>query len=133
MLSNHSTQQTEVKLLKDEKWKVIQQNTFTRWVNKQLKHSTNSPQLENLATDFADGIFLIKLAEVLSGKGLPRFNKKPIMRTQKLDNVSLVLNFFQNQENIKIVNIGKPSFFFDFGRILGKRTFSNCMYILPLP
>jgi len=55
------------------------------------------------------------------------------MRTQKLDNVSLVLNFFQNQENIKIVNIGKPSFFFDFGRILGKRTFSNCMYILPLP
>uniref|UniRef100_A0A915MS53 Calponin-homology (CH) domain-containing protein n=1 Tax=Meloidogyne javanica TaxID=6303 RepID=A0A915MS53_MELJA len=135
MLSNHSTQQTEVKLLKDEKWKVIQQNTFTRWVNKQLKHSANSPQLENLvilfgllcdflgvqtsfrdqlggdpkglyeATDFADGIFLIKLAEVLSGKGLPRFNKKPIMRTQKLDNVSLVLNFFQNQENIKIVNI----------------------------
>ena len=48
MLSNHSTQQTEVKLLKDEKWKVIQQNTFTRWVNKQLKHSANSPQLENV-------------------------------------------------------------------------------------
>lgn len=52
MLSNHSTQQTEVKLLKDEKWKVIQQNTFTRWVNKQLKHSTNSPQLENLVILF---------------------------------------------------------------------------------
>ncbi|KAL7072111.1 hypothetical protein ACQ4LE_008704 [Meloidogyne hapla] len=105
MISNNSTQQTEVKLLKDENWKLIQQNTFTRWVNQQLKQSANSPQLGNLATDFADGIFLIKLAEVLSGKGLPRFNKKPIMRTQKLDNVSLVLNFFQKEESIKIVNI----------------------------
>lgn len=53
-----------------------------------------------------DGIQLIKLAEVLSGKRLARYNKQSTMRTQKLDNVSLVLSFFQNEENIKFVNIG---------------------------
>jgi len=58
-------------------------------------------------TDFADGIVLIKLAEVLSGRTMPRYNKKANMRTQKLDNVSLVLNFFQKEEGIKIVNIGE--------------------------
>ena len=48
---------------------------------------------------------LIKLAEVLSGKRMTRYNKKPVMRTQKLDNISLVLRFFQDEESIKIVNI----------------------------
>jgi hypothetical protein len=52
MTLNNSTQQTEVKLLKDENWKLIQQNTFTRWVNQQLKQSNNSPQLENLVLFF---------------------------------------------------------------------------------
>lgn len=41
---------------------------------------------------------------------MQRYNKKPIMRTQKLDNISLVLKFFQDEENIKIVNIGKKIF-----------------------
>jgi filamin len=50
---------------------------------------------------------LIKLSEVLSGRNLARYNKKPVMRTQKLDNISLVLNFLQKEEGIKIVNIGE--------------------------
>lgn len=54
-----------------------------------------------------DGIKLIALVEALSGRSLPRYNKKPAMRTQKLDNVSLVLKFLQEEEKIKIVNIGE--------------------------
>ncbi|KAL3074347.1 hypothetical protein niasHS_015177 [Heterodera schachtii] len=102
--SNH-TQSVEVKLLKDDDWKLIQQNTFTRWVNQHLKKAPGSPKIENLATDFHDGILLIQLAEVLAQRNLVRFNRKPTMRTQKLDNISTVLNFFQKEEHIKIVNI----------------------------
>uniref|UniRef100_A0A915EFX8 Calponin-homology (CH) domain-containing protein n=1 Tax=Ditylenchus dipsaci TaxID=166011 RepID=A0A915EFX8_9BILA len=82
-----------------------QQNTFTRWINQQLKVVNSS--IIDLECDLCDGIQLIKLAQVLSGKKIPRYNKQPSMRTQKLDNVSLVLKFFQEQEGIKIVNIGK--------------------------
>ncbi len=49
---------------------------------------------------------LIKLAEVLAGRHLPRYNQHPNMRTQKLDNVSLALKFLQVDEGIKLVNIG---------------------------
>ncbi|KAI1724910.1 filamin repeat domain-containing protein [Ditylenchus destructor] len=91
-------------LAHDPSWKKIQQNTFTRWVNQHLKSIGSS--INDLETDLCDGIQLIKLAEVLSGKRLARYNKQSTMRTQKLDNVSLVLSFFQNEENIKFVNIG---------------------------
>uniref|UniRef100_A0A914HC18 Calponin-homology (CH) domain-containing protein n=1 Tax=Globodera rostochiensis TaxID=31243 RepID=A0A914HC18_GLORO len=105
MNSSNHTPTVEVKLLKDDEWKRIQQNTFTRWVNQHLKNAPGSPRVQNLATDFHDGILLIRLAEVLAHRNLARFNRKPIMRTQKLDNISTVLNFLQKEEHIKIVNI----------------------------
>lgn len=53
--------------LNDEgKWKVIQQNTFTRWVNEHLK--TVNLAVGNLETDLSDGVLLINLIQVLSGK-----------------------------------------------------------------
>lgn len=87
----------------DAEWKLIQQNTFTRWVNNHLKKSGCA--IANLETDFADGLRLICLAEALSHKRLGRYNKKVNFRSQKLENVSLALSFFQDVEHIKIVNI----------------------------
>ena len=49
-MSTISTPTKEVKLLKDDNWKLIQQNTFTRWVNQQLKQAVESPQIENLVS-----------------------------------------------------------------------------------
>ncbi|VDK63044.1 unnamed protein product [Anisakis simplex] len=72
----------------DAEWKKIQQNTFTRW-----------------ETDFEEGLKLIRLVEVLSGKSLGRFNKRVTFRSQKLENISLALNFLENEEHIKIVSI----------------------------
>ncbi|KRX66982.1 Filamin-A, partial [Trichinella sp. T9] len=85
------------------KWKTIQQNTFTRWVNERLKMVDCS--VNNLETDLTDGLLLIRLLEVLSKKKLPRYNKKPNFRSQRLENVSVALSFLETVERIKLVNI----------------------------
>lgn len=101
---------TERDLAEDAQWKKIQQNTFTRWANERLK--TVSKHIGNLETDLSDGLHLITLIEVLSGKRLPKHNKKPSFRSQKLENVSVALKFLQDDEGIRIVNIGMYWFFF---------------------
>ena len=92
-------------LAEDAQWKRIQQNTFTRWVNEKLK--TASKHIGNLETDLSDGLRLITLIEELSGKRLPKHNKRPTFRSQKLENVSVALNFLERGEGIRIVNIGE--------------------------
>ncbi|XP_044766045.1 filamin-A isoform X1 [Coccinella septempunctata] len=94
---------TERELAEDAQWKKIQQNTFTRWANEHLK--TVERHIANLETDLSDGLRLITLIEVLAGKRLPKHNKKPMFRSQKLENVSVALNFLQTDEGIRIVNI----------------------------
>lgn len=95
-------------LAEDARWKLIQQNTFTRWANEHLK--TAGKAIGNLETDLGDGLRLIALIEVLSGKRLPKHNKRPTFRSQKLENVSVALKFLDD-ENIKLVNIGECFFF----------------------
>lgn len=101
--------QLERELAEDAQWKRIQKNTFTRWANEHLK--LQSQEISNLESDLSDGLRLIKLIEVLSGKVLPRHNKKPNFRSQKLENVSVALQFLEEQ-SIRIVNIGKFSCFY---------------------
>ena len=95
---------TERELAEDAQWKRIQQNTFTRWANEHLK--TVSKSIANLETDLSDGLRLIALVEVLSGRRLPKHNKRPTFRSQQLENVSVALKFLAD-EGIKLVNIGK--------------------------
>ncbi|XP_050314750.1 filamin-A isoform X2 [Anthonomus grandis grandis] len=94
---------TERELAEDAQWKKIQQNTFTRWANEHLK--TVSRHIGNLETDLSDGLRLISLIEVLAKRALPKHNKKPSFRSQKLENVSVALKFLQIDEGIRIVNI----------------------------
>lgn len=93
----------ERELAEDAVWKRIQQNTFTRWANEHLK--TANKTIASLETDLADGLRLISLIEVLSGKKLPKHNKRPNFRSQKLENVCVALKFLTNDEGIKLVNI----------------------------
>ncbi|KAF4527937.1 hypothetical protein B566_EDAN012830 [Ephemera danica] len=97
---------TERELAEDAQWKRIQQNTFTRWANEHLK--TVNKHIGNLETDLSDGLRLISLIEVLSGKRLPKHNKRPNFRSQKLENVSVALKFLEEGEGIRIVNIASP-------------------------
>lgn len=88
----------------DAQWKRIQQNTFTRWANEHLKIIDQT--ILNLETDLSDGLRLIALIEVLSQKRMPKHNKRPTFRSQKLENVSVALKFLED-EGIKIINIGE--------------------------
>ena len=96
---------TERELADDAPWKLIQKNTFTRWANEHLK--TVNKYIADLETDLADGLRLIGLVEVLSGKKFRHINKRPNFRTQKLENVTMSLKFLEIDEGIRIVNIGK--------------------------
>ena len=89
-------------LAADAEWKRIQKNTFTRWANEHLKNANK--QIEDLQCDLSDGLKLIALIEVLSGKKLPRHNRKPVFRTQKLENVTIALTFLE-MEGVTLVNI----------------------------
>ncbi|XP_035708450.1 filamin-A isoform X3 [Folsomia candida] len=84
-------------LAEDAQWKKIQQNTFTRWANEHLK--TVFKNVGNLETDLSDGLRLIGLIEVLSGKQLPKHNKRPNFRSQKLENVSVALEFLEKDSS----------------------------------
>jgi filamin len=92
-------------LADDAPWKRIQQNTFTRWANEHLKLVNR--HIDDLQSELSDGLNLIALIEVLSQKKVPRHNKRPNFRSQKLENVSVVLDFLENVERIRLVNIGK--------------------------
>lgn len=94
----------ERELAEDAEWKRIQQNTFTRWANEHLKSANN--HISDLETDLSDGLKLVSLLEVLAGQRLPKHNKKPNFRSQKLENVSVALKFLDDQ-GIRIVNIGE--------------------------
>lgn len=92
-------------LADDAIWKRIQQNTFTRWANEHLK--TVNKYIACLDADLSDGIRLLSLVEVLSGKKLPRYNAKPTMKAQRLNNVDTALRFLTDVEKVKLVNICK--------------------------
>lgn len=64
----------------------------------------------DLEVDLSDGVRLIALVEILSQKKVGKYNKRPIHKNQKLENVSICLAFLQDIEKIKIVNIGRPKF-----------------------
>ncbi|CAD5218153.1 unnamed protein product [Bursaphelenchus okinawaensis] len=104
MSETSSLAESDPRLLHDAGWKKIQENTFTRWVNQNL--ALDGEQIENLATDLSDGINLIKLVQILAQRVVgQRYNKKPSLRQQKLDNVQQALNFIENDEGIKLVTI----------------------------
>lgn len=96
--------EAERDLAEDAQWKRIQQNTFTRWANEHLKIINSN--INNLETDLSDGLRLIALIEILSQKRMPKYNKRPTFRSQKLENVSVALKFLE-VEGIRIVNIGE--------------------------
>lgn len=90
---------------KIEKSNNQQINTFLRWINAIIKEKGKA--IENLRNDLCDGVVLIALIEVLSGKCLSNYHKQPTQQKQKIENVSLVIQFLE-LENIEIiVDIGK--------------------------
>lgn len=84
-------------------WYDIQQNTFTRWVNDEIR--LRGMRIDDMKTELKDGLVLINLMEIISGKSLGRYNKHPVIIQQKLENLNIALRFIK-AEGLKLVNIG---------------------------
>ena len=91
----------------DAEWKRIQKKTFTRWCNEHLKKQDPEFMISEIGEDFSDGISLITLLEVLSQKKVGKYNKKPRVHAQKMENLEKALNFITKTEGIYLVNIGE--------------------------
>lgn len=62
-------------------------------------------KINNLETDFEDGVLLCALLEQISSKNVGIVNKKAKIRAQKLENTGAALRFLRD-EGIKLVAIG---------------------------
>lgn len=86
-----------------DNWKVVQTKTFTKWVNSKLKKA-EFPTIDNIFTDLSSGIVLVNLLQAL-GRQIPKYNENPRSRIQKMENLTIILDFIKEQ-NISLVNIG---------------------------
>ena len=86
----------------------LQLRTFTNWCNKHLE--TVDDHIDNLFVDLRDGLKLIDLVQVLSRKKISGNRRKSINKIHWHNNVSMVLQFLEETENLKLVNIGKSIF-----------------------
>ncbi|CAH0522442.1 unnamed protein product [Peronospora belbahrii] len=88
----------------NEEWVDVQKNTFTRWANTYL--SRKRMTIEDLYEDLKDGIRLIALLQIVCREKVCRkFNKKPRMRIQKMENLNFAFAFMQ-KKNVNVTNIG---------------------------
>ncbi|KAI1720497.1 spectrin repeat domain-containing protein [Ditylenchus destructor] len=94
-------ERNRIQQLKDERIH-IQKKTFTKWCNSYL----NKARLEinDLFTDFGDGILLMKFLEIISGEKLGKPNRGR-MRVQKIENLNRCLEFLKHKR-IQLENIG---------------------------
>ena len=93
----------------DANWKLLQQTTFTKWVNNALRGHLNKAktQVTDLQTDLSDGLVLVELIEsIASPRKVGRYTKKPTIKPQMLENLGVVFRFLE-REQIKVVNIGE--------------------------
>ena len=91
----------------ENNWIETQCAVFKNWVNQNLM--TREMEINAFETDFADGIKLINLYEVVSKKQLGRYTKKPKLPNQMLENVTLALKAME-EDGINLLSIGKYSF-----------------------
>ncbi|TBU08719.1 alpha-actinin-like protein [Hamiltosporidium magnivora] len=89
----------------EQDWKKIQTKTFTKWINTKLNEGSY-PTVTNLFENIRDGTVLAHLLFILTEEKFI-YNKRPITRFQKVENIQQVLNFIK-QKNITLINIGSP-------------------------
>lgn len=86
---------------------IIQEcRTFLRWVNVKLNQHNVKP-ISNLQTDLCDGMVLVELFEICSGRKIgdkyTKVNTK--LRQHHIDRIALVLNCMRD-ENIDLIHGG---------------------------
>jgi len=84
-------------------WVDVQKKTFTGWANNFLKERIM--KINDIGKDLEDGVLLINLLEIISGKAFIKYTKKPKGRFQMIENNNWVVKFIRD-EGLKLVGIG---------------------------
>jgi hypothetical protein len=104
---------TQGKTQDRDAWINVQKKTFSRWANNHLKK--RNMQIEDLYEDVKSGVLLLNLLEVIGGESVKavlnvKYNKKPKMRIQMLENGNRVLDYVKAKGLQDLVNIGANDF-----------------------
>jgi len=86
-----------------KRWEQMQIKTFTKWCNMHLAKKGDA--IEDVTTGFKDGVKLIELLEVIGEANLGKYNKKPRMRLQMIENLNKALAFIK-ERGVTLVSIG---------------------------
>lgn len=84
-------------------WVDVQKKTFTGWANNFLKERIL--KINDIGKDLENGVLLINLMEIISGKTFPKYTKNPKGRFQMIENNNWVVRFIRD-EGLKLVGIG---------------------------
>ena len=85
---------------KENSWVRVQELAFTQWMDEALKK--RNMEVTDLRTDLEDGLRLIAFFEVLCGHPMPeRYDKQPVQRIQKINNLSLALKFLDRDMGVR--------------------------------
>mmetsp|Transcript_28060 Transcript_28060/g.78480 ORF Transcript_28060/g.78480 Transcript_28060/m.78480 type:complete len:965 (+) Transcript_28060:126-3020(+) len=88
-------------------WVAVQEKTFKTWANQYLKEAGEG-QVDNVETDFQDGVLLYHLLCALDKDNVsphPKIQSNPKIKAQKLDNLNICMNMLKAL-GIQLTNIG---------------------------
>lgn len=74
-----------------ENWVAIQQRTFTKWINNNLRKK-GFEAMANVQEEFDTGVKLMELIYALYNLAIPKHTKAPKLRAHRLDNISMAFN-----------------------------------------
>lgn len=77
-----------------------QSKAFKNWANYYLKE--RNLHIENLDKDLTDGVLLINLVEVLTGRSVGKYTHKPKLKVQKINNINLALGAIRSSRATNI-------------------------------
>lgn len=83
---------------------LLQPQTFEVWVNHNL--AKRGMVINDLATDFSDGVKLIHLLEILSDKVVGKYKTTTTSRFVKIENVNIALQFILTVLKVPLYSLG---------------------------
>ena len=89
----------------DDQWAPLQAKVFTRWVQNNLKGVKDAAEVNDVRTDLTNGVALVELAEILTGKKASiNWVHDPKRNVDEVQNCDLALRMFTN-DGCRFVNM----------------------------
>ncbi|KAL6080009.1 Actinin, alpha 1 [Balamuthia mandrillaris] len=110
---------------REKNWELVQIKAFTAWLNSYL--SKRSLKIEDLSKDLQSGVNLCHFLELVQHKyrtKLPKWDKKPGRKVQKMENISIALSYIQNDMGVRLVGIGPEDIFSGYLKLILGLTWS---------